>query len=159
MIKKDILEQQKTFDNWKDKIKNRINDWKNELLQNEKTLSLDYSLESLNEIERILIKNYTLSSIENKDNNTELDGFVSYIGETLLNLIEDAEWGIYLDDKTNIFYGLPCVITKYSGSISVHFYLRSILTERTGNVLNTNVNKLLSYDNFIREQLKSDGKK
>lgn len=149
------IQKQEAFDIWKSEIQKRINDWKNTLLEEGQNLKLDYSQKSLIDLERYLTANYSLKSLENKKHNKELDACASYIGESMLKLIPHSKWHIYLDDMSNVYYGLPCIKTLYSGSISVHHLLREILTENDGEVLKKRIEKVSTYEKTINEQLKS----
>jgi len=150
-----IIKKQEIFDTWRLEIDNRINNWKNNLLRNNQDLRTDYSIASLIELERNLIINYDISSLKNENHYQVLDACASYIGETIIRLLPDSKWHIYLDDVSNVDYGLPCVVTLYSGSISVHYLLREILSHKDGHVLKNRIEKILTYDKFIREQLRS----
>lgn len=151
----DTTRRQKTFDIWKSEISERISDWKNSLSKGNKKLTTDYSLDSLTELEKYLNTYFNLNSLEDKAQNKVLDGCVSYIGETLLKLIPESKWHIYLDDTTNIYYGLPCILTPYSGSISVHYLLREIFRQKNNKVLQSRLEKVLNKDKRIRDLLKN----
>lgn len=150
----DSIQKQETFDIWKSKISERINDWKGVLSKSNQKFDIDYSRKSLIDLENYLIANYNLSSLEEKEQNRILDACVSYMGEIMLKLIPDSKWDIYLDDISNVYYGLPCIVTLYSGSISVHFMLREILTQNDGKVLKSRIDKILTFENTIKKQLK-----
>ena len=151
----DSTQKQETFDIWKSEIKKRISDWKNSLAKGNQNLNTDYSLDSLIELEKYLNTNYNLGSLKDKAQNKVLDGCVSYIGETFLKLIPESKWHIYLDDTSNVYYGLPCILTKYSGAISVHYLLREILTKTSGNILVDRIEAVLDSEKEIRDLLKN----
>lgn len=139
------------FESWIAGISNRIDEWIECVSPSD--LSFDFSLESLGDLERFLLGNYEVEDLENKANRKELDGAVSYIGETIVNVLRESKWVIYLDDESNIYFGLPCVLTKYSGAVAVHLLLKEILEAKTGKVLANRLNKIKSYENLIRAQL------
>jgi hypothetical protein len=149
-------QKEEVFKTWKENTFIRIDNWKETSKENNMKIELNYSTKSLSEIEKYALSEYTESDLENKKNNLELDAIVSYIGETYIKLIPESKWGIYASDKTNIYYNLPCIMTKYSGSISVHFLLREMLSKRTNNVLEIRLNKALEKDKRIREHIKQN---
>ncbi len=145
----DKEERQKTFKIWLSELDHRIQEWIIRLDDLKLDLNLDYSEESLQRVESFLLKHYDASALSDKSMNVELDAVVSYIGETMKRLIEGARWKIYLDDDTNLFFGLPCILTKYSGAISIHLLLREILTSRSGDILEKRLQKVLAYQMMI----------
>ncbi len=148
-----IEERRSTFEVWQKELPLRIQKWEEFLKSLNVELCLDYSKESLSELERILLDKYDSNAYKEKILNTELDGAASYIGESIKALIPGSDWTIFLDDETNIYFGLPCVLTNYSGAISIHFLIREILTERSGNVLNERLKAVIDYESFIKSQL------
>ena len=149
-------QKEKIFENWKENISNRIKSWKEGIIDKEEKLKLDFSENSLSRLENYIISKYTSIDLKNQEKNTELDGLVSYLGETLILLIPESKWIIYTEDKTNVYYNLPCVYTKYSGSISVHFLLREILNAKTSDIIETRLKAVLKCDEEIRKHLKEN---
>ncbi|MBO0593946.1 hypothetical protein I2486_21310 [Cellulophaga sp. E16_2] len=149
-------QKEKIFENWKENISNRIKSWKEGIIDKEEKLKLDFSENSLSRLENYIISKYTSIDLKNQEKNTELDGIASYLGETLILLIPESKWIIYTEDKTNVYYNLPCVYTKYSGSISVHFLLREILNAKTSDIIETRLKAVLKCDEEIRKHLKEN---
>ena len=149
-------QKEKIFESWKENTSSRIKNWKEGLLDKEEKLDLNFSESSLSRLENYIISKYSLIDLKNKEKNTELDGIVSYMGETLIRLIPESKWIIYTEDKTNVYYNLPCVYTKYSGSISVHFLLREILNAKTFDTIETRLKAVLKCDEEIRKHLKEN---
>ena len=149
-------QKEKIFENWKENTSNRIKSWKEGIIDKEEKLKLDFSEKSLSRLENYIISKYTSIDLKNQEKNTELDGIVSYLGETLIHLIPESKWIIYTEDKTNVYYNLPCVYTKYSGSISVHFLLREILNAKTSDIIETRLKAVLKCDEEIRKHLKDN---
>jgi len=147
-------QQEEIFEIWKENTFIRIDNWKETLKRNSLEIELNYSTKSLCKLEKYILSKYTESDLQNKKSNLELDAIASYIGETYIELIPESKWGIYARDETNVYYNLPCIFTKYSGSISVHFLLRDILSKRINDVLEVRLNKILEKDKRIREHLK-----
>ena len=147
--------KQASFDVWKSEMKQRIKAWASTKDDYGFDFKADYSIVSLIEMERLLIKYFNVKSLENKENNVFLDGCVSYIGEVIIRLLPESKWHIYLDDICNVYYGMPCVLTPYSGAIAVHYLLREILTENNGKVLEDRLERVVSYDKEIRQVLRN----
>ncbi|MBO0593945.1 hypothetical protein I2486_21305 [Cellulophaga sp. E16_2] len=147
-------QQEETFETWKENTFIRIDNWKETLKKDSLKIELNYSTKSLCKLEKYVLSEYTEFDLQNKKRNLELDAIASYIGETFIELIPESKWGIYARDKTNIYYNLPCIFTKYSGSISVHYLLREILSERINDVLEIRLNKILEKDKRIRKHIK-----
>ncbi len=144
-------DKEKKFESWIAGMSNRIDEWIECVPPSD--LSFNFSIESLDNLERFLIDNYAVEDLENEANRMALDGAVSYIGETIINVLRESRWVIYLDDESNIYFGLPCVLTKYSGAVAVHLLLKEILEAKTGKVLTSRLNKIISYENLIVAQL------
>lgn len=144
-------DKRKKFESWIAGISNRIDEWIECFPPG--NLSFDFSIESLENLEGFLLSNYVVEDLENEVKRKELDGAVSYIGETIINVLRGAKWVIYLDDESNIYFGLPCVLTKYSGAVSVHLLLKEILEAKTDKVLVNRLNKIISYEKLIVDQL------
>ncbi|QXP53585.1 hypothetical protein [Cellulophaga sp. HaHa_2_1] len=149
-------QKEKIFEQWKENTSSRIENWKKGLIDKEEELELDFSESSLSSLENHIISKYSPVDLKNKEKNNELDGIVSYMGETLIRLIPESKWIIYTEDKTNVYYNLPCVYTKYSGSISVHFLLREILNAKTFDIIETRLKAVLKCDEEIRKHLKEN---
>lgn len=143
--------EREKFERWRAEMSNRIDEWieSHDLCD----LNLDFSVNSLENLEDFLINSYTIEDLDDEINRPKLDAAVSYIGETIINSLGESRWIIYLDDESNIYYGLPCVLTKYSGAVSVHLLLKEILEARSGKVLESRINKIMSYENLIVAQL------
>jgi len=148
------IEKKEVFDIWLANIDERISDWKNLVLKDAQYLVFDYTQESLKEMEKFLLTNYTFNSLEDENFYKDLDACVSYIGETMRKILPGSKWHIYLEDDSNVDFGLPCILTLYSGPLTVHHLLIDIFREKNGNVLVERINKVLAYESLIREQLK-----
>ncbi|WP_282133853.1 hypothetical protein [Cellulophaga baltica] len=146
-------QKEKQFENWKKNTSSRIKSWKKGLIDDDEKLELDFSENSLFKLENYIISKYSPIDLKNQEKNIELDGIVSYIGETLIRLLPESKWIIYTKDKTNVYYNLPCVNTKYSGSISVHFLLREILNAKTFDIIETRLKAVRKCDEEIRKHL------
>src|ERR1700743_2802783 len=68
---------------------------------------LDYSLASLDVIEKYILDNYTLDEIKDKKNKCARDLFTRYIGETFRKNIPELFWSFESADPAHPFYGIP----------------------------------------------------
>jgi len=80
----------------------------------ENHLKLDYSIESLDELEKWIIDNFkTINAI--KDNPQMLDLLTIYIGETFRKHI-GGKWFMDLENKDNAYYHMPVLTNpEYKG--------------------------------------------
>jgi len=148
------MQSEKVFKIWTHATKEKIEVWRQNLIHNGVKSNLDFTLDSLQWVEEYLLNNYTIDCLKDQSYYQELDRIVSYIGETIKKLMTNSIWKIFLDDSSNLYYGLPTILTKYSGAISPHFLIREILTLKTNDVLITRIQKAQSYEKLIYDQLK-----
>ena len=87
-------EKRENLEAWVTTMDERLIDWFFVLGPDVKTI-FDYSIKSLEDVEGFLIKNYTIDDIPIEAKRLELDGAVSYIGETIINSLNEAEWVIF----------------------------------------------------------------
>lgn len=75
---------------------------------------LDFSLESLDVVEKHLLDNYkTIEQIMNEPS-AILDGYAVYVGETFRNVLQDGklnQWELMLEED-NVFYLRPVIHTS-----------------------------------------------
>lgn len=80
----------------------------------ENNLKLDYSIESLDELEKWILSNYKKVNDLIEDRKT-LDYMTVYIGETFRKYI-GGKWYIDLKNKKNVFYSMPVLTSpEYKG--------------------------------------------
>lgn len=104
--KKEVLEEK--FNWWITFIPDKIVALEEKLPENIKD-KLDFSVTSLDILEKYLVENYTLEGmIQDKE---MWDYCASYIGYTYKKNIFKAEWHIDLNDKKNIF--IICLTYKF----------------------------------------------
>jgi len=102
-------------------------------------LKLDYSEESLEMIESLILKQY--SSVEQillPEESYRLDSLVRYVGETFRKAI-GGRWEIRLDDPRYAFHGLP-QLTGFSPRatpICPHSLVTAAVDRRQGTYLRT----------------------
>ncbi|MEM6377518.1 MAG: hypothetical protein AAF705_04850, partial [Bacteroidota bacterium] len=71
-------EKQENFEAWIKTIEDRLQDWYARLSQ-DYIERFDYSIGSLDEIEKYLIEKYELSDLKNPENKIEIDAIASYV--------------------------------------------------------------------------------
>jgi len=102
--------------------------------------SLDYSISSLDAIEKYLMENYSFEEMKDVKNKYARDLFARYIGETFRKNLENCYWTIDLEDRKNVFYGLPVLIVKEKQNvapISPYFLVIALLDRQKGNFLSS----------------------
>ena len=104
----------------------------------ENNLKLDYSIESLDEIENWILGNY--SEIKDLINDTKtLDYLTVYIGETFRKHI-GGEWFIDLKNKKNAYYSMPVLTSPdYIGEsyIAPMTFATACINRKKGNYIST----------------------
>lgn len=98
---------------------------------------LDYSITSLDILEKYLLENYTVDSI--MQDKEMWDYCASYIGYTYKKNILSAEWYIDLDNKKNIFYNMPCLRVINKVNFVPHSYVTTLLSRKKDNLLSTTI--------------------
>lgn len=95
---------QKDFQEWIFLIDDKMEQFTNKFAGKNR-LILDYTLASLNDLERWILNNYSDSNELIKDSST-LDYLTIYIGETFRKYI-GGKWVIDLKNKRNAYYAMP----------------------------------------------------
>ncbi|MCD7898552.1 MAG: hypothetical protein LUH22_01365 [Bacteroides sp.] len=107
-------------------------------------LILDYSIESLNEVENWIIVNY--KTIDELINDSQmLDLLTIYIGETFRKHI-GGKWYIDLENKENVYYHMPVLTSSdYRGEIYIapRTYATASIPRKKGNYISTILNNNL----------------
>ncbi|MFN8437345.1 MAG: hypothetical protein U0V72_06840 [Cytophagales bacterium] len=70
---------------------------------------LDYSIESLDVLEKYIIENYTMEELEDSAFKTMVDICARYIGETYIRNMVDLKWDMERD-KGYYMEGHPCIV-------------------------------------------------
>src|ERR1700761_3492085 len=68
---------------------------------------LDYSLASLDILEKYILENYTVEELKDKKNKFARDLFARYIGETYRKNIPELYWSFESEDEQHKYYGVP----------------------------------------------------
>ena len=75
---------------------------------------LNYSLESLDVIERYIRQNYTVEELKEQRNKFARDLFSRYIGETFRKNLSELYWSFESTDEGHKYYGIP-VLSSLQG--------------------------------------------
>ncbi len=123
-----MKEKKENFDAWVALIDDRIEDWFITLSNHLKD-KFDYSINSLDEIEKYLIEKFVLDDLRNEMNKKEIDAIASYILKTYKLHWPNGEYVIELEDKKNVLFNRPAIITnpKVGMAFSPFQFLQSTL--------------------------------
>ena len=118
----------------------------------ENSLKLDYSIESLDEIENCILGNY--SEIKDLIGDAKiLDYLTVYIGETFRKYI-CGEWFIDLKNKKNAYYPMPVLTSlDYIGEsyIASMTFATACINRKKGNYISTILKNCLEENQNIGE--------
>lgn len=137
-------EQLELFDSWLWDIPNALERFKNRMPK-EIQDKLDFSIQSLDIVEKHLLDNYeTIEQIKNEPSYI-LDGYAVYVGETFRNVLKNDkvnQWELMLEED-NIYYLLPVI--NVSGFVDCPLTLcTACIDRRWGNywswILNNQLN-------------------
>lgn len=76
---------------------------------------LDYSLDSLDVIERYILSNYTVDELKDRRNKFARDLFVRYIGETFRKNVPDLFWSFETENEKDAYFGIPVLMATAEG--------------------------------------------
>lgn len=131
---------------WYELNNERIGKWVHSK-DSDRLKKLRFDLESIQFIESYLLENYTKEKFDSTSDKSELDAIAAFVGEVIYVLLPDCKWLIDKEDKSNVYFNLPVVQTRYSGQVSVHMLVKEVIYKRTGSVLATRIQKITDYDN------------
>lgn len=98
---------------------------------------LDFSPESLEALERWLLKNYpNPAALRAPEQLDVYDGAVRYVGQTYLKTL-GGDWDILLDDPDYVFHGLPIICGFSAVRDCPHSLVTAALDRRRGTFLRT----------------------
>ncbi|WP_027420641.1 hypothetical protein [Crocinitomix catalasitica] len=99
-------------------------------LQKELDFNLDRSLESLNNIEKHLIENFTEDFLSSEKGGLIYDQITSYIGSTIKLLVPNLHWHIEVEDKKNVFFGYPSLVSEKFPALCPHILVLSLIRKK-----------------------------
>lgn len=142
---KSVDQRKEEFDVWVDNLDDFI-EKAFELLPENISKQMDYSIESLDKLEEYLLKAYTseqFNTIENKD---LLGGLAAYFGETARQNATNSYWSIDLVNKKNVYYNLPVMVSeKVKFTISPYQLVISLFSRNNGTFLSTIATNFIEY--------------
>jgi hypothetical protein len=97
---------------------------------------LDYSVQSINEVEAWLLTKFeSPDDILKQENKEILDLVIRYIGDTFRKNLK-AKWTIDLENEKNAYYQLPVITAeKVSSPIAPHTLVTASLDRRRGTFI------------------------
>lgn len=99
-------DKREEFEHWLAHMDDALEEFKASLPA-EVARKLDYSIESLDVLERLLLDRYdSFEAAQRSGNSKFFDGCARYVGETVRKHV-GGKWNIVLDDKKNAHYGVP----------------------------------------------------
>lgn len=98
---------------------------------------LDYSLASLDVIEKYITDNYTADEIRDRRNKFACDIFIRYIGETFRRNFPELYWCFELVNDRSEYYGIPvlCTLEEKVPPLTPSVWIISLIQEGEGNFL------------------------
>ncbi len=128
---------QDNFQEWIFFIDNKM-DYFTEEFAKENNLDLDYSIQSLDILEKWIINTYpTINTL--REDEKILDLLTIYIGETFRKHI-GGKWFMDLDDKENAYYHMPVLKSpNYKGEIykAPRTFATACIPRKKGNYIST----------------------
>ena len=102
---------------------------------------LDFSLDSLDVIERYILDNYTLEEMKDKRNRFARDLFARYIGETIRKNVPGRYWSFESENSKSPYYGIPVLMPLQAGGtpLTPTVWVTTLLEQRQGEFLRSQV--------------------
>jgi hypothetical protein len=139
-------EKEEQFDWWITCIPDKINALE-EKIPPEISVRLDYTVDSLDILERFLLNTTSLIKIQ-KDK--ELwDNCASYIGVVYEKNVPTSKWYIELEDEKDVFYNMPCLKTKNNLMFVPHSEITAALDRNKGTFLSSLTKKHIEIINKL----------
>lgn len=124
----ELKDMQTDFEAWVATLDERIFDWLQKM-NDEQKLIFDYSIASLDEVERYLISKYKLDDIRDERNKYAIDGAASYVYSVFMKQLPNYQCITELKDKKNLLFNLPAINTnpRVGVDFSPYFFLPRII--------------------------------
>lgn len=104
------MEKRNNFEAWIERIDERLLDWFLFIDSDYKRL-FNYSVDSLDDIEKYLINKYELKDLSDINNKHEIDAIASYIIKVFAINWPKYKFVIELDDEKNLLFNRPAITT------------------------------------------------
>ncbi len=134
------------FIEWTTFTEDRVNEW-SENAPKELVDALDYSPESLKDVEKYILSNYDKESLSKPENKIAIDALISYYAEVFRRNLPDSIWYIELEDEDSIDFNLPCIKTPIGTLINPYYLLKRVVAKNTGTFLYDLYKKRLEFIN------------
>ncbi|GLR16153.1 hypothetical protein [Portibacter lacus] len=133
-------EKLRNFAAWVETLDERIIDWLNNLDTSTK-IKMNFSIDSLDEVEKFLIKNFTLDSLNVQSNKYAIDGIASYVLKVFEKHWNPSQYTIELDDPKNILFNRPAIITQpqIGAAFSPYMFISGIINLKRIGILRKNL--------------------
>ncbi|UHO40356.1 hypothetical protein H5J24_10460 [Chryseobacterium capnotolerans] len=125
------------FEEWIFALSDKEEEFK-EIFKNENNIDLDYSIDSLDYVEKWLLEKFkTKENLLAEENKEIFDLIVSYIGGVFRRNLE-GKWEIDLKNEKNAYYRLPVIVNEQVPSpVSPHTLITASFSRNKGNFIST----------------------
>ncbi|MDI9881121.1 hypothetical protein [Flectobacillus longus] len=114
-----------------------------ELLPKELYSTMDYTISSLDILEKFLLERFTIQDMINE---SELrDCLACYLGVVYEKNISQARWYVELENEKDAFYGVPILRVPNKLTFEPHSYITTLLDRKKGNLLSTIIERHKKY--------------
>lgn len=144
-------EKQNNFEAWVATLDERIYDWLC-TLNKEQRLLLDFSIDSLDVVERHLINRYKIEDLSNVKFKYSIDGAASYVYKVFKIHLPNYKCITELNNERDVLFNLPAITTEppVGMPFSPYFYIPSIINlKRVGDFKFQLLNTRRKYDELI----------
>lgn len=107
--------------------------------------SLDFSPASLDVLEGFILDNYTVDELDSAKFKYARDLYARYIGETFRKNVPNTFWTCDLEDKNNIYYGIPVLKVKdlFAPPIAAPMLVFTLIHRNKNNFLSSYLEMLM----------------
>ncbi len=133
-----------SFEKWLKEIPAKLSTMTEDFAKKNK-LKLDYSLESLDALEKWMIKEYDVAT-DLREEEDMLDLFALYVGETHIKHI-GGEWYVDIENEKSVYYQKLGVQYEEEGDLafrSARALCTSCISRKRGNLISQTLKKTLA---------------
>ncbi len=134
MTEEEKIIKKENFIEWTTFSEDRVDEWSANAPK-EIVEVLDYSPESLKNIEKYILANYDKESLSNPENKIAIDAVISYYAETFRRNLPGSIWYIELEDENSIDFNLPCIKTPIGTLINPYYLIKRVIAKNKGTFL------------------------
>lgn len=121
-----------------------------EELQQKVEIPLNESLDSLDDIEKFIIENFSVEFLKSNEGKEVLDQLASYIGSTIKKLVPNSKWHIELEDESDIYYSIPSLRSDNHPAISPYILPITIASKKKEGLLRRKIENRIANANTER---------